>query len=76
MFAHLLGDIGLDGAGVRSLVGDSQLRKVLEYRLALDFQFARQIIDANLAHFPSFFVPSHNCGQGKPALTALQVPLP
>jgi hypothetical protein len=64
MLAYLVCNIVLDRTGVRPLVGDPQFKKVVEYRLAFDLQLARQIVDPNLAHFPSFFAPSHNRGQG------------
>jgi hypothetical protein len=42
-----------DGAGVRLLLGYSDLGERVKNRLALDFQLPRQIVDSNLAHPPS-----------------------
>lgn len=58
MRAHLVRVVVFERARVRALVSDSQLGKVLNDRLAFDFQFPRQIVDSNLTHFPSFF-PLH-----------------
>jgi hypothetical protein len=47
---QLEGDVFIDRAGVRLLLGDAELRKPLENLVSLHFQFARQLVDANLLH--------------------------
>ena len=42
--------IRLNGAGMRLLLNDADLRQEVEDFLALDFQFPCQIVDANLIH--------------------------
>jgi hypothetical protein len=53
--AHLLGLVGLDRAGVRLGFRHANRNQSIQNRLALDFQFPRQIVDSNFAH-PSLFV--------------------
>jgi len=47
---HLLGHIVVNGARMRPLVLDPYRGEEIDDRLALDFQFARQIVDSNLTH--------------------------
>jgi len=42
-----------DGAGVRLLLGYSDLGERVKNRFALNFQLSRQVVDSNLAHPPS-----------------------
>ncbi len=56
---HLLRFMILKGAGMALFLRDSNFRKHVENRLALDFQLSGQIVDPNLAHppFPSRYCP-------------------
>jgi hypothetical protein len=48
--AQLDGDVLVDGAGVRLLLGHSQLGEPIENFVSLDLQLTRQLVDANLLH--------------------------
>ena len=48
--AHTISLVILKRAGVRFLLGDSYSIENIKNRLALDFQFTRQIIDSNFTH--------------------------
>ncbi len=50
MLPHLLGLFRLNRAGMSLFLADADLRQKVENFLALDFQFPRQIVDANLFH--------------------------
>jgi hypothetical protein len=47
---QLQGYVFIDRAGVGFLLGDAEFRKPLEDLVSLDFQFPRQLVDANLLH--------------------------
>lgn len=44
------GHILVDGAGMRFFLLDPKLRQHIDDRAGLDFQFASQLVDANLLH--------------------------
>jgi hypothetical protein len=73
VLAHLVGDLVLDGARVRVLVRYSNLREEVQDGSAFYFQFARQIVDPNLAHFtPLLFLDlKHGRLTGAPGRTPL-----
>jgi hypothetical protein len=48
--AQLDGDVLVDGAGVRLLLGHSQFGEPIENLVSLNFQLTRQLVDANLLH--------------------------
>jgi hypothetical protein len=50
MFPHFVGNVVFKGTRMRRLAGESNLRQILDDRLALDLEFARQIVNANLTH--------------------------
>ena len=50
--ADLLRLVLFQRAGMRLLLGDADFGQHIENRLALDFQFSRQIVDSNLTHPP------------------------
>jgi hypothetical protein len=54
---NALGFIYFDGTGVRFLLGDADLDKNVEDRLALDLKFSGQIIDTNLMLHSALFPP-------------------
>ena len=58
VFADKLRFVLFKRAGVRLLLGNTDDRESVKNRLALDFQFPRQIIDSNLAHPLSLFLLS------------------
>jgi hypothetical protein len=48
--AQLDRHVFIDGAGVRLLLSDAQFEEPIQYFVSLDFQFPRQLVDANLLH--------------------------
>ncbi len=58
--AHTLGLIALERTGMGLLFGYADRRQSVQDFPALDFQFARQIVDSNFTH-PPLFAPPH-CG--------------
>jgi hypothetical protein len=56
MRSDLLRFVVFKRTGVALFLGDSNFRKHIENRFALDFQLPRQVVDSNLAHppFPSY----------------------
>jgi hypothetical protein len=57
--AQLDGDVLVDRAGVRLLLGYAQFGEPIENLVSLNFQLTRQLIDANLSHRKSNqFLPS------------------
>ena len=55
MPAHPLRFIQFERTGVSLLLSDTNLRQDVKDRLALDFQFSRQIVNSNLTHPPTCF---------------------
>ena len=72
--AYLFGNVIVEGARMRPLVGDAQLGKIVQYRFAFDFQFPRQIVDTNLTHVPSFSPWYSSHGRTRPATMTLEAP--
>ena len=48
MLAHQLGVLDIDRARMRLLLGDADLRQVVDQHLGLDLEFPRQFVDADL----------------------------
>ena len=55
--AQLDGDVFIDGAGVRLLLGDAQFGEPVQNFVSLDFQLPRQLVDPNLLHRQSNLLP-------------------
>jgi hypothetical protein len=58
VLTNLVRNLVLERAGVRPLIGDPQFGKAVQNRFAFDLELTRQIINPNLAHFPSFSFPA------------------
>jgi hypothetical protein len=52
--ADLQSDVVVERAGVRLLVGNTQLRQRFQNHVGLDFELASQLIDANFTHTMTF----------------------
>jgi hypothetical protein len=48
--ADLQRDIVVERAGMRLLIGDAQFRQHVQDDARLDFEFPRQLVDANFTH--------------------------
>jgi hypothetical protein len=55
--SDLIRFVVFDRAGMRLLLGHSDLRQRIQNGLALDFQFSREIVNSNLTH-PTFLFPA------------------
>jgi len=51
MLPHAVRLLMLKGARVRFLLGDTELRQVLDQDLCLDLQFPRELVNADLPRF-------------------------
>jgi hypothetical protein len=54
---HLLRFINADGTGMSFLFCDADLREHVKNRPALDLELSRQIVNSNLIHPSSYFLP-------------------
>src|SRR5579864_5411952 len=57
--ADLQSYVVIERAGVRLLVGDTQLRQRLEDYVGFDFELTGQLIDANFTHTMTFRASQH-----------------
>jgi hypothetical protein len=50
MPANLIGNVVVNRAGMRLLLGDAELRQQLQNPIGLDLEFASQLVDPSLLH--------------------------
>lgn len=63
VLADFIGNIVINGARMRALVRYPDLREVVQDRPTFHFQFARQIVNPNLAHFTPSSVAGLDSGR-------------